>query len=259
MSVLGTIGAATRSRSAFVLQFTALLWGVIREGVWPSTWRRTVRTSFRATLTSVIGGSLGTIAVTATIVGLGLVFEAIYWLRTAGQEEQIGRILVIVLVREITPLLVGVILLGRGGTAAVAELGALKAEGEVEILRAEGIDIFQYLLLPRAAAFAVAGFTLGVAFLLISLLSGFVTGSFAGVVETSIFGFLDNMLRAMSIGDFAVFPAKLLLIGLVVALSCCVTGLGASHVDTPAGLLPRGFTRGVTGILTVTLLLSALL
>lgn len=259
MSALGTIGAATRSRSAYILQVMALLWGVVREGTWPSTWRRTVRASFRTTLTSVIGGSLGTIAVTAIIVGLGLVFEAIYWLRTAGQEEQIGRILVIVLVREITPLLVGIILLGRGGTATVAELGALKAEGEVEILRAEGIDIFQYLLLPRAAAFAVAGFTLGVVFLLISLLSGFVTGSFAGVVNTSIFGFLDTMLRAMSIGDFAVFPAKLLLIGLIVALSCCVTGLAASETDTPASLLPRGFTRGVTGILTVTLLLSALL
>ena len=259
MSALGIIGATTRSRSAFVLELTALLWGVVREGASPSTWRRTVRASFRTTLTSVIGGSLGTIAVTAIIVGLGLVFEAIYWLRTAGQEEQIGRILVIVLVREITPLLVGVILLGRGGTATVAELGALKAEGEVEILRAEGIDIFQHLLLPRAAAFAVAGFTLGVAFLLISLLSGFVTGSFAGVVNTSIFGFLDTMLRAMSIGDFAVFPAKLLLIGRIVALSCCVTGLAANETDTPRSLLPRGFTRGVTGILTVTLLLSALL
>jgi phospholipid/cholesterol/gamma-HCH transport system permease protein len=259
MSVLGTIGAAVRIRSAFVLQLAALIWGVVREGVWPSTWRRTVRAGFRATLSRVVGGSLGTVAVTAVIVGLGLVFEAIYWLRTAGQEEEIGRILVVVLVREITPLLVGVILLGRGGTAAVAELGMLKAEGEVAILRAEGIDIFQYLVLPRAVAFALAGFTLGVVFVLISLLSGFVTGSLAGVVNTSIFGFLDNVLRAMSIGDFAVFPAKLLLIGMVVAISCCVTGLAAREADTPSSLLPRSFTRGVTGILAVTLLLSALL
>jgi phospholipid/cholesterol/gamma-HCH transport system permease protein len=259
MSVLGTIGAAVRTRSAFMLQLAALLWGVVREGVWPSTWRRTMRAGFRITLSRVIGGSLGTIAVTAIIVGLGLVFEAIYWLRTAGQEEQVGRILVIVLVREITPLVVGIILLGRGGTTAVAELGVLKAEGEVAILRAEGIDIFQYLVLPRAAAFALAGFTLGMVFLLISLCSGFVTGSLAGVVNTSIFGFFDNVLRAMSVGDFAVFPAKLLLIGLIVALSCCVTGLAASETDTPASLLPRGFTRGVTGILVVTLVLSLLL
>jgi len=259
MSVLAPIGAEARKRSSYVLQLAALFWGVMREGVWPSTWRRTLRASFRTTLTHTVGGSLGTIAVTALIVGLGLVFELFYWLRTAGQEEQIGRILVVVLFREITPLLVGIILLGRAGTAAIAELGVLTADGEVAILRAEGVDIFDYLVLPRAVAFALSGFTLGVVFVLLALIGGFVTGSFAGVVNTSIFGFLDNVLRAMTIRDLAIFPAKLLLIGLVVALSSCVTGLGAQEADTPSSLLPRGFTRGVTGILTVTLLLSAAL
>ena len=258
MRGLAVIGAAVRVYSAYVLQLTALTWGVVREGMWPATWRRTIRARFRWTLTRAVWGPLGTIVVTATIVGLVLVFEAIYWLRTAGQEEQIGRILVVVLFREITPLLVGIILLGRGGMATVAELGMLKAEGEVAILRAEGIDIFQYLVLPRAAAFALAGFTLGVLFVAISLISGFITGSLAGVVNTSVFGFLDNVLRAMSIRDLAIFPAKLLLIGLVVALACCITGLSARDSDTPSSLLPRGFTRGVTGILTVTLLLSAI-
>jgi phospholipid/cholesterol/gamma-HCH transport system permease protein len=259
MRWLAPIGAAVRVRSAFALQLAALLWGVLRECVWPSTWRRTVRARFRATLTRAVGGSLGTVAVTAVIVGLGLVFEAIYWLRTAGQEAQVGHILVLVLFREIAPLLVGIILLGRVGTAAVAELGMLTAEGEIAILRAEGIDIFQYLVLPGAVAFALAGFTLGVLFVSISLICGFITGSLAGVVNTSIFGFLDTVLRAMTLDDFWVFPAKLLLIGLVVALACCITGLAARETDTPSSLLPRGFTRGVTAILAVTLLLSAIL
>ncbi|WP_428488927.1 MlaE family ABC transporter permease [Rhodopila sp.] len=257
MSMLSVVGAETRKRSSYVLQLASLFWGVIREIAWPSTWRRTLRAVFRTTLTQTVAGSLGTIAVTALIVGLGLVFEAIYWLRTAGQQEQIGRILVVVLFREITPLLVGIILLGRAGTAATAELGMLTADGEIAILRAEGVDIFDFMVLPRAVAFALGSFTLGVMFVLVALISGFVTGSFAGVVNTSIFGFLDNVLRAMTLGDMVIFPAKLLLIGLVVALSSCVTGLGAQEADTPSSLLPRGFTRGVTGILTVSLVLSA--
>jgi phospholipid/cholesterol/gamma-HCH transport system permease protein len=259
VSFLGTLGAEVRGRSSFVLQLAALFWGVAREGIQPGTWRRTLRAGFRGNLARTVGGSLGTIAVTALIVGLGLVFEAIYWLRTAGQEEQIGRILVVVLFREITPLLIGIILLGRGGTVAVAELGMLTAEGEIAILRAEGIDIFDYLVLPRALSFALSAFTLGVVFVVLSLLSGFITGSASGVVNTSIFGFLGNVLRAMTVRDLIIFPAKLLLIGLIVALTCCITGLGAKEADTPASLLPRGFTRGVTGILAVTLLLSAAL
>jgi phospholipid/cholesterol/gamma-HCH transport system permease protein len=257
--ILGIIGGAARRRSAFVLQLAALLWGVLREGARPATWRRTIRSEFRTILTRTVAGSLGTIAVTALIIGLGLVFEALYWLRTAGQESETGRILVLVLVREITPLLVGIVLLGRGGTVAVAELGMLTAGGEIGILHAEGIDIFQLLVLPRAVAFAVAAFTLGMVFVMLALISGFITGNLFGVVNTSIFGFLENVLRATTVGDFVIFPAKLILIGLMVALACCATGLGARDIDAPSSLLPSGFTRGVTAILTVTLLLSAVI
>ena len=257
--LLAATGAAVRLRLLFTLQLMALLWGVLREGVRPGTWRRTARSVFTATLTRVVGGSLGTIVVTGTVVGLGLVFEALYWLRTAGQEGQIGRILVVVLIREVTPLLIGIILLGRGGTAAVAELGTLQAEGEMAVLRAEGIDVFQTLVLPRAVAFALAGFTLGMVFVTMALVSGFVTGSLAGVVNQSIFGFLNAVLRAMSLRDLLILPVKLLLIGLVVALACCMTGLAARETDGPSSLMPRGFTRGITGILVVTVSLSAVL
>ena len=174
-------------------------------------------------------------------------FQALYWLRTAGQEDQIGRILVIVLVREITPLLIGIILLGRGGTATVAELGMLKSGGEIAVLRAEGIDIFRLLVLPRAVAFAVASFTLGVLFVLLALVSGFVTGRVAGVVNTSVLGFLDAVLRAMMVRDLAVFPAKLLLIGMILALVSCATGLTARETDGPVDLAAARLHAGHHG------------
>lgn len=257
--VFAVVGRATRRRTAFLFQVAALFWGVLREGLRPATWRRTLRAGFRSSLTRLVAGSLGTIAVTAIVVGLGLVFEALYWLRTAGQEDQIGRILVVVLFRELTPLLIGIILLGRGGTAIVAELGLMKTQGEVAILQAEGFDIFQFLVLPRAAAFAVGAFTLGILFIVLTLLSGFMTGSALGAVSRSFFGFLDAVLRAMTFADMAILPAKLLLIGTMVALVCCATGLGAREGEPPGLLLPRGFTRGIVAVLLVTLILSALL
>jgi phospholipid/cholesterol/gamma-HCH transport system permease protein len=258
-NVLAAVGAAVRGRLFFTLQLAALLWGVAYEGVQPANWRRTPRKAFRGMLTRLTSGSLSTVAVTAILVGVGLVFQALFWLRTAGQENQIGRILVVVLIREITPLLIGIILLGRGGTAAVAEIGALKAEGELAILRAEGLDLFQLYVLPTAAAYALAAFTLGMVFCVLALVSGFVTGSIAGVVSQSIFGFLDLVLRALTIRDLAIFPIKLVLIGVVVALACCITGLAAGESDGPTALLPRGFTRGIAGILTVTVCLSVIL
>lgn len=256
---LAAIGRPVRGRTAFALQIAALAWGVVREGAAPATWRRTVRRTFTDTLTRVVGGSLGTVAVAAAVCGLGLVSEALYWLRTAGQQEQIGWVLVVVLVREIAPIFIGIILLGRGGMATVSELGTLTVEGEVAILRAEGLDVFQTLVLPRAAAFAVGAFTLGVLFVLVTLASGFVSGSLAGLVDRSFLGFLDAVVRAMGTRDLATFPVKLLLTGLVVALACCVTGLAAREDDGLSTLMPRGFTRGITSVLATTVLLDVAL
>ena len=257
--ILAAIGRPAKARVGFVLQTIAMAWGVLREGAHPSTWRRSVRRRCRISLTRSVAGSLGTVVVTGLIVGVGLVFETIYWLRNLGQEAQIGRVLVAVLIRELTPLLIGIILLGRGGMAAISELGELATEGEVAVLRAEGIDIFQNLVLPRAVAFAFGGFALGTMFVVTALVSGFVTGSLTGSVHTSVLVFLDDVLRAATVSDLIVFPAKLLLIGLLIAVVCCATGLGADEADTGADLLPRGFTRGITAVLAITLVLSVLL
>jgi phospholipid/cholesterol/gamma-HCH transport system permease protein len=254
--LLTQLGAGTRQRVVFPLQVAALFWGVVAEVARPINWRRTSLALFRVTLTRIIAGALGTISVAAAIIGIGLVFQVVYWLRTVGQEESAGHILVTVLCREIAPLLVGVIILGRDGTAMVAELSALRAEGEIAVLRAEGIDIFQYLVLPRAAAFATGGFTLGFVFLLLTLLMGYAMASAIGIARASVFGFLANVLHAMSARDFAIVPADLVLIGLLIALSGCATALGAAEHERPTLLLPRAYTRGVTAILLVTIVLS---
>jgi phospholipid/cholesterol/gamma-HCH transport system permease protein len=257
--LLSRIGSATRRQVAHPIHIAALLWGVLWEGAQPGNWRRTVRASFRETLTEIVAGSLGAIAVAAAIVGIGIVFQALFWLRTAGEEESAAGILVAVLFREIAPLLIGIILLGRSGIALVAELGALRADGEIAMLRAEGIDPFHYLVLPRAVAFAVGGFTLGFVFLLLALFAGYATASVLGIAHRSPLGFLAEVLRAMSARDFAMVPAKFVLIGLLVALGGCATTLVDVEHEPLALILPRAFMRGVTAVLIVSVILSALL
>ena len=85
--VLAVIGGAVRGRLRFTPQLAALAWGVLREGAAPGTWRQTLRTAFRATLTRAVSGSLGTIAVTGLVVGRGLVSEALYPSPTASRAS----------------------------------------------------------------------------------------------------------------------------------------------------------------------------
>ena len=253
---LARIGRATRHHTSFVLFLASLGFGVARDCVRRKSWRRTVRAEFRRSLHQAIAGGLTPTLVTAALVGLGMVYQALYWLSEAGQEGLIGAVLVTVLVRSVAPILVGLVLLGRSGMVTLSEIGSLTAGGQVRALEAQGLDPFLLLVLPRACAFALASFTMGVLFVVSALFSGFIAGILLGAVTISLWEMLGSVLSAMHPTDFAVFPVKMLAIGLAVALTACLTGFEASPRADVARLLPSGFVRGVLAVLFVSIALS---
>jgi phospholipid/cholesterol/gamma-HCH transport system permease protein len=254
--VLAQVGRPVRAQIDFVLMLAALSFGVALQAVRPATWRRTVRNEFQRALQQAVGGGLSTTVITAALIGLVMVSQALYWLGQAGQEQLIGPVLVTVLVREVAPLLIGFILLGRSGVVVVSEIGELQIGGQVSSLAAQGLDPFVLLVLPRACALAIACFTLGIMFVLAALLSGFVVGSLFEAVRISIWSFFDRVLLAMHVRDFVVFPAKMIVIGLLIAQTASLTGLTATAQDEAARLLPRAFVRGVVAVLLANLALS---
>jgi phospholipid/cholesterol/gamma-HCH transport system permease protein len=231
---------------------------MVAAALQPSHWRRPVRAELRRSIRQALGGAVVAVLVTATLTGIGLVYQAWYWLIELGEQQVVGRVLAVSLVREIAPLLVGFILLGRSGAVTALELGAMQADDEVRALAAQGIDPFRLLVMPRGIAFSAAAFTLGVLFVAVALVGGYATATATGVVAVSLPEFLDAVLRAMTPSDFVVFPIKLLLIGIAVAVTACLTGLGARPEDSASALLPRAFIRGTLAVLLCNFLLTIL-
>ena len=253
---LAAVGHFTRARIGFSLVLAAGSWGVLREAIRPISWRRTVRQEFNLTMRQATGGGLATTLVTASLAGLAMVYESLYWLGVAGEAQLTGSILVTVLVRELAPLLVGLILLGRSGMLTVTELGMLQTGGQIRTMLSQGIDPFLLLVLPRTLAFALSSFTLGILFAAEALVFGFVVSSAAGAIQESLWSFLDKVLSAMTVRDYMLVPAKLLVIGFLVGLSCCLTGLAARDDDDLASLMPRGFVRGMLVIMITSIFLT---
>lgn len=255
--VAEAVGAPLRRGANVALHIASLGYGVVAEGVRPSSWRRrSVRAEFRRSLRQALDGGLLTMLVTAAIVGFSMVYQALYWLELAGDEGLLSRILVLVLVRETTPVLVGLVLLGRSGTVTMAEFGEIKAQGQLRMLEGQGIDPFGLLVMPRTVAYAVASFSLGMVFLAVALVCGYVLASASGAGPVSLERFLDNLVQATGRRDFALLAGKLVLIGMLVALSSAVTGLSATPHEKPSYLLPRGFVRGLFAVLGTSALLS---
>src|SRR5262249_57584202 len=113
-------------------------------------WGGRVRCEVRGGLRQGIAGGLSTVLITAVLIGVLMVYQALYWLGAAGEEGLIGSILVTVLVREIAPVLIGLIVLGRSGMVVLSEIGRLGLGGHLRGVEAPGLGTFNILSLPRA-------------------------------------------------------------------------------------------------------------
>jgi phospholipid/cholesterol/gamma-HCH transport system permease protein len=255
-SALAALGRASRRLVAFTLMVCALGFGVLREMPLASSWRRPVRAEFQRALREAIGGGLVTTIVAATLVGIAMIDQALLWLGDVGEERLIGSILITVLVREIAPVIVGLIVLGRSGMATAAETASLQSGGQIHMLAAQGIDPFLVVVLPRALALALGSYTLGVVFVVAAMVIGVGVANLTGTVAISLGELFTTVLGAMKAADFIVFPAKMLVIGLLIALSSTLTGLTVLPGEAASRLLPRAFVRGTLAIMLVTVTLS---
>jgi phospholipid/cholesterol/gamma-HCH transport system permease protein len=132
----------------------------------------------------------------------------------------------------------------------------LQLGGQIHTLTAQGIDPFLVVVLPRALALALGCYTLGMVFVVAAMAIGVIVGNVAGGVAISPGGFFAMVVGAMTPADFVVFPAKMLVIGLVIALTSTLSGLRVRVGDDASGLLPRVFVRGTLAIMLITVALS---
>jgi len=256
---LAALGSGARKRARFMLLLAGLTLGVFREALRPLAWRRTVRMELRRALRQSVVGALTTVLVSAALVGVALVNQALFWLGQAGQENLIGSVLVSGLIRGIGPVLVGLILLGRSGMLVLAEIGSLHMGGQVRAMEAQGLDPFLVLLLPRSLALAIACFTLTVIFIAVALLTGFIADAVLQPSTVTFWSFLNGVLKAMVVADFVIFPVKTLGVGLLITLSAGLTAFQARPRESTAELLPRGFVGGVLVIIFVNVLLTVVI
>jgi phospholipid/cholesterol/gamma-HCH transport system permease protein len=157
-------------------------------------------------------------------VGLVVIGQTVSWLAPVGAINFLGTVMVIVVVRELGPLVAALLVLARVGTANVVELGTARATGEVEALEALGIDPVHYLVVPRVLGMALGVFALTVYLILGALLSGYLW-AFLQDVPLRPGDYFRQLATALSALDFALLAVKTLAFGSIIALVTCYHGL----------------------------------
>jgi phospholipid/cholesterol/gamma-HCH transport system permease protein len=245
------------STANWLLMLFAVATAVMRQALRPVTWRRPVRAEFWRFMDLVCLRNLAAMLVTAALVGLAVVSQGLYWFEQFGQQGAIGEVIVFVMVREIVPLIVGLLVLGSGGIVHLGELGAMRINGQLDALDRQGVDPFLLLVVPRVVAMIVAVFAHSILFIIIAFLVGYAMAQATGATAIAPAQFVINLLSAIGNNGYLVLPAKALAIGLTIGAVCSLTAMDR-RAEGIAGetLTARGFIRGISGILLVSTLLS---
>ena len=195
-------------------------------------------------------------ALLALLTAMMVVVQFQVSLTGIGQSNVFSQLLVAVLVRELGPLLVALLIIGRSGTAMATELANMQVRGEVAALERQGIDPLAYLVVPRlgGAVVAVTGLTLQ--YIAVSLVAGFLLPhlllvSGAPDLET----FVGGLARHLTLVDLVSLLAKTLVPGALIALISCREGLLCPVTVTA---VPQAATRAVVRSITAVFVWDAL-
>ncbi len=186
--------------------------------------------------------SLFVIILTAIFAGMVLALQGYYTLTRFGAEGLLGPAVALSIIRELGPVLSGLMVTGRAGSALAAELGIMRIREQVDALEVMGIAPLQFLIAPRIMAGLVSMPILTVIFDVIGILGGYLVA--VQLLEMSSGVYFSGIESAVVMRDIVTGLIKAVSFGLIVTWVCTFKGYyarrgaeGVSQATTSAVVL----------------------
>lgn len=193
--------------------------------------------------------ALPIIALISFIMGLILAFQAAIPMRQFGADIFVADLVALSMLRELGPLMTGIVLVGRSGSAFAAEIGTMKVNEEVDALTTMGIDPVKFLIIPRIIAALIVTPLLAVYADLVGLMGGSLVMISLGF---PLITYVHQVLTAVTYVDFAGGVVKSFVFGIVVSAMGCFRGL---QTTTGASAVGEAATRSVvSGIILIVII-----
>jgi phospholipid/cholesterol/gamma-HCH transport system permease protein len=162
------------------------------------------------------------IGFTAMSSGMVLALQGHYTLSRFGSESMLGAAVALSLIRELGPVLTGLMVTGRAGSAMCAEIGIMRIQEQIDALECMAIDPHAYLISPKLMGSLVA----------FPLLTAYcdVVGIFGGyLVGVGLFGlhpgvFMDSVRTSVEWRDVYMGIVKSLCFSVLMIWVCTYKG-----------------------------------
>jgi len=182
--------------------------------------------------------SVALIGLSGFTVGMVLGLQLYTTLSRFGAEEGLGAVVGLSLVRELGPVLTGLLVTGRAGSAITAEIGAMKATEQLDGLRMMAINPVHFVAMPRALALTLAMPLLNGLFITLSIAGAYAVGvSLQGLDGGVYLSGLESAVRfsedvGQSLLKSVVFGMLLGLIATYKGYTCVPDSAGVARATT---------------------------
>ncbi len=237
----------------------AVIGTVLLVGIRPRSWSRPVRRALAEQILATGVGSIGFACAVALFVGITVVVHLVAWISRAGQSQMQGALLVAIVAREVAPVLIGLVVIVRSGSAMATELGIMVVDGRVNAPAARGLSPLLALVLPRVLGLAVSAFCLTIIFILVAFASGYVFAALGGQGSRDPLMLATSVLNAMGPRDLLAIAGMSILPSLYTGTACCIGGLsvGTALTEVPQAT-QRALVRSVIGLVVISTVVSIL-
>ena len=180
--------------------------------------------------------AVGHVIVLGLGVGAFAIVEGVGGIGTLSGAESLGRMVTVVVLREIAPLLTGGVIIVRSVTAITSELGVMRVRQEIEALEVMGISPIRHLIAPRIFGGLASMLGLNVLFSAVALFGGFLIARFLVSIPADLF--IRAVLSAVEPIDILAFALKISVGGLGLFLIACYHGMsvGSSPTEVPVAV-----------------------
>ncbi len=228
------VGAFTRGVLSDLRQQVSFIGATVRILPWALVkprrmrWREVMRI-----MESAGANALPLVGAVSWLVGLVMALESIRPLERFGAQWMIADMIGFSAIRDTGPIVTGIILASRSGSAITAELATMKVNEELDALETMGLEPMRFLVVQRIVAAVILTPLLALYSMLLGIIGGVMIMRFMGFPPRMIY---QEILARVGLSDLWVGVTKALIFGVIIGAVSCLRGLQTGEGPQAVGI-----------------------
>lgn len=187
--------------------------------------------------------------VVATLFGTIVIFEVVSMMGRVGFSDVVGSLIVVIIIREMGPILTAFLIAGRSGSSLTTYIGSMVINSEVDALATMGVDPIRFLVMPGLIGGCVATVIMNIFFSTSAIVVGyFITKILiilSGIdlnVQLTWSYLSSEILGAVWWSDFVFVILKPIIFGAIITTNACYQAL---NIPRDMRQVPKAVSRSV--------------